>query len=116
MKKFLLSICCSTIAASSYGQFQTKWIRVLGGDGDDIGVKAIVLPNDSIALIGTTQSPSLPGHNGQEDVVYVPLSAAGSGGTSYCYGGSANDRANDVVQLANGNLMVVGVSVSNNGN
>ncbi len=94
-----------------------EWQKTYGGSGVDWGYAIENTPDGGFIMAGYTDSNNgdVTGNHGDYDYWVVKLSPSGSLEWQKCFGGSALDRANDVVQAEDGGYIVMGQASSSNG-
>lgn len=83
------------------------WSKTFGGEKRDFG-STLLKTEDHLYLIGYTTSMG----NGKKDVFVVKTDTDGNSIWEKTYGGSEDDYANDAVIAENGNLLIVGSTLS----
>jgi hypothetical protein len=94
---------------------QMLWNQVVGGTEHDLATTVTELTGGDLVLAGATQSTDLPGgqkSKGGSDMWLVRLDAGGKLLWNRTYGGSSDDFAFAVSELADGGLMVAGLTTS----
>ncbi len=93
-----------------------QWQKSLGGSAKD-NANDIIQTSDKgyiIAGFTTSNNGDVSNNYGGTDYWLVKLDSVGNIQWQKNYGGTSNDQANAIHQLANGNYIVTGVSYSNN--
>lgn len=121
--RFLLSLLL-LISVACYGQDQViSWEKSLGGEFNENAYGMTATPDGGYILVGGTHSKNsfdvgdsrgFEG-NGGSDFWVVKINAAGEILWQKTFGGSRNDVATDIVRTRNGEYMVVGTTVSTDG-
>lgn len=95
----------------------TVWTKVFGGSGDDRVYRVRAINNNGCVLVGRTNSNDgfFTGNHGMMDAFMIKVNSNGSVAWKKLYGGSQDDILYDFVENAAGNYMVVGESLSSNG-
>ncbi|MDC8001422.1 T9SS type A sorting domain-containing protein [Aequorivita todarodis] len=93
------------------------WQNSLGGTLNDEAQSSAVTEDGGIILAGFTESNdgNVTGNHGGKDYWVVKLDASGVLEWEKAFGGSADDRANSIIQTADGGYMVAGSTASNDG-
>ncbi len=96
---------------------QLLWEKNYGGAGEERAYAVDVLENGGAVIGGTSISGSgdVSGNNGSYDFWAIGLDPNGSLGWSHNFGGSSEDRAYAMKQLASGGFLLGGLTVSSNG-
>ncbi|MCH3883973.1 hypothetical protein [Tenacibaculum aquimarinum] len=92
------------------------WEQNYGGSSFDLANGITQAQDGGFYIVGNTRSSSIDvtNNNGNKDVWILKINASGKLLSQKTIGGSEIDNANDVVQLSNGNVIVVGESWSSN--
>jgi gliding motility-associated-like protein len=100
------------------GAGQLLWSRAVGGSGDEATGK-LVQTMDGGILLGLTYTGSTDGdlvsNNGAWDCALVKLDAIGNVLWSLAVGGSQVDEGADVIELVNGDIVLLGRTTSDDG-
>ncbi len=90
------------------------WQKTFGGSSFDVS-RGITQTNDGFALVGSSRSSDkqVESNNGQNDVWVLKLDTNGNLKSQKVFGGSEIDFGYGITQLADGTLVVVGESASN---
>ena len=80
------------------------WAKSLGGSGKDHGYDVVATQDGGAVVVGKTKSF---GH-GHYDFYVIKLSSEGKVLWSKAYGGTTNEEAHGVTELADGSLVIVG--------
>lgn len=93
------------------------WQKLYGGSGEEIAnkVKQTVDGGYIVAGYTTSSNGDVTSNHGNYDYWVLKLDATGAIEWQKTYGGTFDDRANDVEQTSDGGYIVVGVSESTNG-
>ncbi|MGB0149961.1 MAG: T9SS type A sorting domain-containing protein [Flavobacteriales bacterium] len=88
---------------------EVVWSVNYGGSNDDKAKALIMAQNNKIVVLGQSQSDDVDVsvNHGQSDVWLLTLSAEGMLEWEKTLGGSSHDAPSDVIQLADGGLMVL---------
>jgi len=94
------------------------WEKNYGGSSDESAKSVHECTDGSIVVAGETTSNDydVSNNKGGYDFWVLRLNSSGNIRWKNTYGGTSNDNAYSVTQIANGNLVVVGETESNNGN
>lgn len=97
---------------------ELQWEKSLGGLDDESAVKALLLENDALVLLGNsaTYEGDYASNHGDQDIAIYSLDATGEILWQRLYGGFYSEIAADILQLANGNFFVAGTTFSDDGN
>ncbi len=92
------------------------WEESYGGSSFDLANGITQAQDGGFYIVGNTRSSNIDvtNNNGNKDVWVLKINASGKLLSQKTIGGSEIDNANDVVQLSNGNIIVVGESWSSN--
>lgn len=111
---FLLSLLWS---AATLAQSRIEWKKSYGGSSHE-QVSAVRVTSDG-GYVAAGKSTSFDGdlsdNNGGEDVWVIKVDADGNLQWQHNYGGSNDDRAEDIIQTADGGYLIVGASRSSDG-
>ncbi|MGL4630686.1 MAG: hypothetical protein ACRCVT_05710 [Leadbetterella sp.] len=92
------------------------WDRAFGGSGNDFGNKTLKLPSGNLLVCGTSNSPvsgnKTAPNRGNSDLWVVKTDALGNYLADFSYGGTAADSLTCAIVLSNGNIALVGSSLS----
>ncbi len=93
------------------------WQKCYGGSNDEAANDLIETADGGLLLAGYTSSSDgdIGNHYGQEDVWLVKTGIDGALEWEQTYGGSGNDRANEVLQTADGGYIIAGSTDSPDG-
>jgi len=94
-----------------------KWQKCLGGTGED-GAESVSQTSDGEYMIaGYTSSNNgdVSGNHGDYDAWIVKLDSDGNLKWQKCLGGTSDDDAKSVIQVADNTYMITGYTNSNNG-
>lgn len=91
------------------------WNKRLGGSDVDTGYDIVDAGDGGFYVIGDTYSSELPGYSGMSDGLVVKIDENGVIEWQQTYGGSDDDNLREGVVDADGNLILVGGSFSNDG-
>ena len=83
------------------------WSKVIGASGDDEFGNVIQLKNSDFAIVGWSENS-----NGNEDLNITRITNSGEVVWSKHFGGTENDRAYDIIETSDGNLLISGWSKS----
>ena len=102
---------------SIYSQPTIQWQLSYGGSQNDGGLCLSNCTDGGFILAGSSYSNdgNVLGNHGGEDVWLVKIDFTGSIQWQKCYGGSADERANSIVQTSDGGYIFAGGTYSNNG-
>ena len=95
-----------------------EWSRALGGSGHDVGSRLIQTADDGfLASFMYTESNDgdVTNYNGNGDCWLVKLSASGAIEWSRTVGGSLREFGNDILEMSNGDLMLLVTTASSDG-
>ncbi len=84
------------------------WSKIIGGDGEDIGVSVIQTDNGDYVITGYTNSFG----NNDSDAWVIKIDSDGNELWNSTYGGGGQDIAQSIIQSNDGNYIVVGFSNS----
>jgi hypothetical protein len=86
-----------------------EWSVSYGGSNDDSARAVCVTSDQGFIIVGDSQSDDgdVSGNYGQDDVWIIKLNAAGDLVWEMHYGGSGGEDAADVIQIANGEYIVL---------
>ena len=93
------------------------WSQCFGGSEDDNGMSVIQTDDGGFLMAGYTRSTdgNVTFNHGDYDCWLVKTDALGALEWQQTYGGTAEDRANSVLQAADGGYVVTGCTWSNDG-
>jgi gliding motility-associated-like protein len=95
-----------------------QWSRALGGSGHDGGGQILQTADGGI-LVNFSFTGSSDGdvtnHHGEGDCLLVKLNSTGSVQWSRAIGGSLAESSSDVVEVSNGDIMLIGTTASSDG-
>src|SRR5690606_13047806 len=94
-----------------------EWEKNLGGSSSDFGLSIRELSGGGYVAVGSTESNDgdVSGNHGDKDIWMVLLDSNGNLVNQFTYGGSGEDRANDVRQTQDGGFVIAGYTDSNDG-
>lgn len=103
------------VKTDSLGNLQ--WQKCLGGRSYDAGSSIIQTSDGGYMVCGITSSidGDVSGNHGATDAWLVKLNNSGSIQWQKCYGGTLNEKAEDIVQTVDGGYIVAATSSSTNG-
>ena len=87
------------------------WLKVYGGDEDDISQSALELPGGDIVIAGISASYGNSGTSDQRHAWFVRTTAAGDTLWTRCYAGNAAEYANSIA-IANTGFLAAGWTTS----
>lgn len=97
---------------NSYGSI--IWQRNYGATDEDMAIKVLQQKDGTYMILG--QSTSYDGaysdNRGDNDIVLIKIDDVGNILWQHSYGGFLSDEAKDILQLENGNVLVVGSTFS----
>jgi hypothetical protein len=90
---------------------------VFGGTGDDYLSSAIQTPDGGYITVGSTNSNNgdVSANKGKRDIWIVKLDASGKKEWERSYGGSDNEAGSSTTKTTDGNYVVAGYTMSNDG-
>ncbi len=96
---------------------QIEWDKTFGGSKIDIASKIINTLDGGYILAGSTTSndKDVLGNHGNSDAWILKLNSEGNIEWKKCYGGSLDDKANDIIQSKDGGYIFVGQTNSIDG-
>jgi hypothetical protein len=101
IRRLSLAFCLFTIAAVATAQIAPEilWQHPIGGTLNEDGQAVVVLPDGSMVVAGSSSSSNgdVSSGNGQDDFWVVKLDGEGNILWENSLGGSATDRADDVI-------------------
>jgi hypothetical protein len=103
----------------TFSQIPTvNWENVYGGSGDEYSLKTVQLLGGDYILLGTSNSINgdITNNYGSSDIWISRLDQTGNIIWSKSFGGSSDDYGNDIIQLSDQNLVVIGSTYSSDGN
>lgn len=86
----------------------TEFQKSYGGAADDLGKAVLEYNNGDLYIAGSTQSFGV----GQKDVYIIKTDDKGNKIWSRTFGGAANDEANEIFVMQDGNLLILGTTAS----
>ncbi len=103
------------VKVDSAGGFQ--WQSCLGGTGKDEAASILPTKDGGYIVLGSVVSNDMnvSGNHGNGDIWVVKLNASGSMQWQKCLGGSAAEKAADVVMSNDGNYIITGSTFSSDG-
>ena len=110
----LFFVACASI---TYSQPAIEWQRNLGGSLDEYGTSIQQTSDGGYILCGTTWSNNIhvSGNHGNADIWVLKLDPAGEIDWQRCLGGSEDESADHILELQGGGYLVLGGTVSNDG-
>lgn len=93
------------------------WEKLYGGMDSDY-LNSFQFPNDGGMVIGGwtfSSDGDIPENKGEIDFWILKVDENGNKEWSKTYGGSADDKANDIIHIANGGYLIAGETSSNDG-
>ena len=117
MKKIFLSIPISLISLLICAQPSIQWQKSLGGTNTDQAYSIQQTANGGYIVAGVSISNDgdVFNNHGGSDIWVVRLDTNGAVLWKKTFGGSSDDRARSIQQTSDGGFVVVGHTVSNNG-
>jgi hypothetical protein len=109
---FLLFFLSVTFLGHSQPDIQ--WQTSFGGSGYDIAYSVIQTADGGYIVAGSSNSSSLSGQHGGDDVLILKLGADGGLKWRKLLGGTGNDRARCIRQTIDGGYFIAGFTESNN--
>jgi hypothetical protein len=93
------------------------WTETVGGERDDTGKKLLIDSNNDLLILGASNSQDIHGASthGSLDVLVIRMSTSGSLKSIHTYGGSHYEEAASILQKPDGNYIVSGTTLSNDG-
>ncbi|HWQ64922.1 MAG TPA: hypothetical protein VN429_10940 [Methanospirillum sp.] len=93
------------------------WNHAYGGNGSDYGLSVKTIPDGSFIIVGTTGSTNgdVSGYHDNGDLWVIKLSSSGEPVWKHVYGGNMTDEGGDIIQTPDGGYMLVGYTMSNDG-
>ncbi len=93
------------------------WNHAYGGNGSDYGLSVKTLNDGSFIIVGTTGSTNgdVSGYHDNGDLWVLKLSSSGEPIWKHVYGGNMTDEGGDIISTPDGGYMVVGYTMSNDG-
>lgn len=92
-----------------------EWSRVFGGNAQEDAVSVLQIADGSYIVAGYTATAdgigSIPSG---ADLLIIKLDANGNNAVTKRYGGSRDDKPSKIIQLSNGNYVVIGTTESPN--
>ncbi len=121
MKQTALTIFFALLFTCTYSQVTPpviQWDRCLGGYKEDLGSDVINTSDGGYITAGSSNSANVDVINvhGERDAWIVKFSAQSQIEWRFKYGGSYNDSATAIRELPGGGYIVLGYTISNNGN
>ncbi|MGZ3751180.1 MAG: T9SS type A sorting domain-containing protein [Bacteroidia bacterium] len=103
------------VKLSSSGNIQ--WQKTAGGTGADDALFVQQTSDGGYIITGDTQSNNgdVSGNHGSDDVWVVKLSSGGAIQWTKCFGGTSLDSGSSIQQTSDGGYILVGSTMSNNG-
>ncbi len=93
------------------------WNRAYGGNGSDYSFSIKATPDGGSVIVGTTGSSdgNIAGYHGNGDLWVIRLSPNGDRIWNRVYGGNMTDEGGDILVTPDGGYMVIGYTMSNDG-
>jgi hypothetical protein len=93
------------------------WQKCYGGTAQDWGYNVVLNSNNGYFISGTVQSNNgdIIGSNGSADYWVAEIDSIGGIINSYCFGGSSVENLKNIDNTADGKLIILGNTVSTNG-
>ncbi|WP_319578658.1 hypothetical protein [uncultured Methanospirillum sp.] len=93
------------------------WNHAYGGNGSDYGLSVKTLSDGGSIIVGTTGSTNgdISGYHDNGDLWVIKLSSSGEPVWKHVYGGNMTDEGGDIIPTPDGGYMVVGYTMSNDG-
>jgi len=93
------------------------WNHAYGGNGSDYGLSVKTLSDGGFIIVGTTGSTNgdVSGYHDNGDLWIIKLSSSGEPVWKHVYGGNMTDEGGDIIPTPDGGYMVVGYTMSNDG-
>ena len=115
MKKLVIFMFSFPLVALSQPQIQ--WGKNYGGQNSDEGTKILQTEEGGFILSGRTYSNNgnVSGNHGAADFWIVKLSAQGVFEWQRSFGGSGNERCNNIALTSDSGYILAGQTSSNNG-
>lgn len=116
-KSIALQFLLLVFSVVSFASVPSVVARAFGGNGDDAGKDIIATRDGGIVVVGYTSSSEgeFFSRNGEEDFLIAKFSEDLKLQWWNSFGGSRRDMAEGVVQTANGNFVLVGLTESSDG-
>jgi putative cell wall-binding protein len=94
-----------------------KWVKCIGGSGDDSLSSVIQTSDGGYLLFGDTDSTDgdFIGNHGYKEVFIVKFDSSGTKKWVKCFGGRGNDEVHDVFQTSDGGYLLLGRTDSTDG-
>lgn len=94
-----------------------EWQKCLGGSNSESPSSILQTPEGGYIIAGYTNSNNgnVTGNHGVSDFWVLKMNTLGSLQWQKCYGGSSNDVASSIYQIADGSYYISGYTSSNNG-
>lgn len=89
-----------------------QWLKVYGGDSDDICQSVVELPEGGFIIAGITASYGNTGNNAQRHTWFVKTNSNGDTIWTRCYAGRAAEYANSIAIMSQGGYLAAGWSTS----
>jgi hypothetical protein len=117
MKKTLFILGVILFQLNCFSQPSIQWQKTVGGSFDDFGFNIHETVDKGFIVAGITNSNDgdVTGNQGDYDCWVVKLNSQGTIQWQKTLGGSAEDYAFSVLQVADGGYIVAGMTNSNNG-
>ncbi len=98
-------------------QGELQWSKTYGGSSDDIGNSIIPSTDGGFLIAGSTFSSDgdVSSNHGSSDYWIIRIDGNGNLLWEKTYAGSAEDRAQEIVQTQDGNYVIIGTSFSGDG-
>ena len=115
--QFAIIACLFSYAVLGQGSMDIDWQRNLGGGAGDFFTNVGSTADGGYILTGYTSSDDIevPSYNGSADTWVVKTDPSGTTQWQQCFGGSAMDNAQAIIQTGDGGYMLVGSTSSNDG-
>jgi hypothetical protein len=93
------------------------WQKCLGGSAGDLGFALVtdVVGDIIVAILTFSTDGEVLNNHGESDLLVVKLDALGNKVWSKTYGGSKRDRQNSIINTPDGGYMILGYTLSNDG-
>eukprot|EP00353_Schmidingerella_taraikaensis_P002266 CAMPEP_0185597792 /NCGR_PEP_ID=MMETSP0434-20130131/81588_1 /TAXON_ID=626734 ORGANISM="Favella taraikaensis, Strain Fe Narragansett Bay" /NCGR_SAMPLE_ID=MMETSP0434 /ASSEMBLY_ACC=CAM_ASM_000379 /LENGTH=493 /DNA_ID=CAMNT_0028226607 /DNA_START=39 /DNA_END=1520 /DNA_ORIENTATION=+ len=93
------------------------WTQTIGGERDDRGRQLLIDANGDLLILGETNSQDILGAatHGSIDLVVIRMTLSGSVLNIMTYGGSKFEEAASILQKPDGNYIVTGTTLSQDG-
>ncbi|MEO5675777.1 MAG: T9SS type A sorting domain-containing protein [Chitinophagales bacterium] len=119
----IIALSCFVLLMESFGQFANaqapsiEWQKTYGGSGDEYYGYILKLHDGNYLQYGNTASGDgdFSSNQGHDDAYMIKTDEAGNILWSKTYGGKKKDGFNQVIEMANGNLVAAGYTASKSG-